>query len=149
MAAGSGLTAAADASITRTIVGVSSGAYAAPANNYCALYTTQFTASTKTGATEWLAASDTNYARQAMGAAGIGWTIAAYSNGVGVVWNNTNTITQPGVAGSVQTLFAVGFCDALTAGNIDFFVDLGTSQSVGIGVNVVLAAGTGVTFTTY
>lgn len=149
MAAGSGLTAAADTSITKTIVGVTSGAYSSPSNNYVALYTTQFTASTKSGATEWSAASDTAYARQAMGATGTGWTIAAYSNGVGVVFTNTNTITQPAVAGTGQTLFAVGFCDALTSGNIDFFADLSSSQSVAVGVSVVFTASTGISFTTY
>ena len=149
MAAGSGLTAAADASLTRTIAGVTSGAYSTPANNWVACYTTQFTAAAKAGATEWLAASDTAYARQAMGATGTGWTIAAYSSGVGVVWNNTNTITQPAVTGTAQTLSAIGFCDALTVGNINFFSDLASSASVGLGVQVILSAGTGVVYTTY
>lgn len=149
MAAGSGLTAAADASLTRTIVGVTASAYVTPTNNYVALYTTQFTAASKAGATEWTSASDTAYVRQAMGATGAGWTIAAYSSGVGVVWTNTNTITQPAVAGTSQTLFAVGFCDAASAGNIDFFADLSASQAVAIGVQVVFTASTGITFTTY
>ena len=151
MAAGSGLTATADASLTRTIVGVTSGAYSTPANNYVALYTNNMTASTKSPTTgvEWLASSDTNYARQAMGATGTGWTIAAYANGTGVVWNNSNTITQPAVAGTLQTLGSVGFCDALTAGNVDFFADLSTPVSVAVGVQVILSATTGAVFTTY
>jgi hypothetical protein len=84
-----------------------------------------------------------------MGATGAGWTIAAYANGTGVVWNNTNTITQPAVAGTGQTLFAVGFCDALTVGNIDFFADLASSVAVAVGVQVILSASTGAVFTTY
>lgn len=99
---------------------------------------------------EWLASSDTApYARQAMGAAGVGWTVAAYASGVGVVWKNTNTLTQPAVAGTAQTLFACGWMDALTAGNCMFFIDLGSSDGVGIGTNVVLTALTGAIFTTY
>lgn len=155
MAAGSGLTAASDTGITKFIVGVTTTPYTTPANNYVACYTTQFTAATKAGATEWTTASDTAYARQAMGAAGAGWTIAAYASGTGVVWSNTNTITQPAVAGTSQTLFAIGWCDTVgpTGGNIDFFADLGSSQTVNIGVSVVLASNSpgpaGITFTTY
>jgi hypothetical protein len=146
---GSGLTASSDLTLARKIIGVTTGAYVIPANNYWALYTTQFTAAAKAGATEWLAASDTAYVRQAMGTAGIGWTIAAYASGTGVVWSNTNTLTQPAVAGTAQTLFACGWCDALVAGNIDFFIDLATSVSVGIGTQVVLTASTGAIFTLY
>jgi hypothetical protein len=149
MAAGSGLTAAADSSLTLTIQGVTASAYTTPTNNYWACYTTQFTASTKSGATEWLVANDGAYARQAMGATGAGWTTAAYANGVGVVWKNTNQLTQPAVTLNNQTLFACGWCDALTSGNIDFFIDLGASQAVNIGTAVILTALTGAVFTTY
>lgn len=150
MAAGSGLTAAADLSITNTLVALASGTYGTTGGNWWACYTTQFTAATKTGATEWLAASDTApYARQAMGAAGVGWTIAAYASSTGVVWKNTNTLTQPAVAGTGQTLFACGWCDALTSGNIDYFIDLAASQAVNIGTAVILTASTGAVFTTY
>lgn len=154
MAAGSGYTAVADASITRTLVGVVSGAYTTPSTNgmYCALYTTQFTAATKAGATEWTTGSDTAYARQQMGTSpAFGWTIGAYVSGTGVQWNNTGAVTQPAVAGANQTLFSVGWVDIVTlgSGNINFFVDLTTSLSVLIGIQVVLAASNGAIFTTY
>jgi hypothetical protein len=146
---GSGLTAATDSSITKYVVGVTSGAYSTPANNYVALYSNQFTSSTKAGATEWSSASDTTYARQAMGATGSGWTIAAYVNGTGVVWSNTNAINFPAVASNAQTLYSIGFCDALTVGNINFFCDLANSGqlTVPIGFNVFILAGTGAVFT--
>lgn len=151
MAAGSGLVSAADTSITNTIIGAGSG-YTTPTNNWWALYTTQFTAAAKSGATEWTTALDTApYARQPMGASGAGWTVAAYASGVGVVWKNTNTLTQPAVAGNNQTLFACGWCDTVgpTGGNVDFFIDLGVSQAVNIGTAVILTASTGAVFTTY
>ena len=151
MAAGSGLTAPSDLTLTKTIIGAGS-AYTTPTNNWWALFTGQFTASTKALPTEWLTASDTApYARQAMGASGAGWTVAAYSNGVGVVWNNTNTLTQPAVAGSGQTLFACGWMDAVgpTGGNCNFFIDLAASQAVNVGTSVILTAATGAVFTTY
>lgn len=156
MAAGSGLTAAADASITLTLVGTTSGAYATPSTNglYCALYTTQFTAATKAGATEWSSGSDTNYARQQVGTTpSFGWTVNAYASGTGVLFTNTATITQPAVAGTGQTLFSFGFCSALTAGTIALFADLASSQVVNVGVQVIIAAyttpGTGAAFTSY
>jgi hypothetical protein len=156
MAAGSGLSAAADLTITNTIIALATNKYQDAGNdagtgaNWWALYTTQFTAATKAGATEWLAASDTApYARQPMGAAGVGWTVTAYASGVGVVWKNTNTLTQPAVLGAGQTLFAIGFCNAVTAGVVDTFIDLGASQAVNIGTAVILTAATGAVFTTY
>ena len=83
--------------------------------------------------------------------AGAGWTVTAYASGTGVVWNNTNTLTQPAVAGTAQTLYSCGWCDTVgpTGGNINFFIDLGSSDGVGIGTNVVLTALTGAIFTTY
>jgi hypothetical protein len=87
-----------------------------------------------------------------MGAGGIGWTIAAYSSGVpGVVYNNINQLTQPAVAGTAQTLFACGWCDTVgpTGGNINFFIDLASADTVGIGTQVVLSASTGAVFTLY
>lgn len=156
--AGSGITAAADLALTRTVVGVTSGAYVTPTNNWVALYSTQFTAQAKAGATEWTTASDTApYARVAMGAAGAGWTIAAYVSGTGVVFSNTNQITFTAVAGNAQTLYAVGWCDSVgpTGGNVDFFVDLANNAqlSVPITVQVVLkataGANVGAQFTTF
>lgn len=158
MAAGSGLTAVVDASITRTLVGAAAGTYAAPALGamWCSLYTNNMTASLKSPATgvEWLTSSDTNYARQPLGTGGTntsGWTINAYSNGVGVVFTNFATLTQPAVAGAQQFLGSVGFADTVgpTGGNIDLFADLNTVQTVNVGVQVVLTATTGVSFTTY
>lgn len=158
MAAGSGLTATVDASITRTLVGAASGTYVLPVSGamWCSLYTNNFTASTKSPATgvEWLTSSDTNYVRQSLGTGGTntsGWTINAYSNGVGVVFTNFATLTQPAVAGTAQTLGAVGFVDSAgpTGGNVDLFADLLTPQTVNTSVQVVLTATTGVSFTTY
>lgn len=158
MAAGSGLTAQTDLSLTKTLVGVSSGAYSPPANNWVALFTTQFTAAAKAGATEWLVSSDTTpYARQPQGAAGSGWTINAYTSGTGVFWTSNAQTTQPAVQGNAQTLYAVGWCDSVgpTGGNVNFFADLptGSSQPVAIGQQVIIAVysgpGTGASFTTF
>jgi hypothetical protein len=155
MAAGSGLTAAADLTVTNTLIALATNKYqdagndAGTGGNWWACYTTQFTASTKSGATEWLVANDGAYARQPMGAAGVGWTVTAYANGTGVVWKNTNQLTQPAVTSNNQTLFACGWCNALTAGVVDYFIDLGVSQAVNIGTAVILTAATGAVFTTY
>ena len=72
-------------------------------------------------------------------------------DGTGVVWKNTNTLTQPAVVGSGQTLFACGWCDVITAGsgNVGLFIDLAASQAVNIGTAVILTASTGAVFTTY
>ena len=158
MAAGSGLTAAADLTITNTLIALATNKYQDAGNdagtgaNWWSIYTTQFTLALKAGATEWTTALDTTpYARQAMGAAGIGWTVAAYASSTGVVWKNTNTLTQPAVAGNNQTLFAVGFCNTIgpTGGVVDLFIDLGVSQAVNIGTAVILTAATGAVFTTF
>lgn len=148
MAAGSGLTAAADLTIAKTIV-AQSGGYGSTGANWVALYTTQFTAAAKAGATEWLASSDTSYARQAMGASGAGWTMGSYVSATGVAFNNNAQVQFPAVSGNAQTLFSVGFCDALTAGNIDLFSDLATSVAVALGVNVQFNANTDIVFTIY
>jgi len=123
---------------------------------WCSLYTNNFTAASKSPATgvEWLTSSDTAYARQSLGTSGTntsGWTINAYASGTGVVFTNFATLTQPAVAGTAQTSGAVGFTDTVgpTGGNVDLFVDLGTPQAVAVGVQVVLSATTGVSFTTY
>jgi len=154
MAAGSGFTAAADASISRTIVGVTSGAYSTPSTNgmYAGCFNTQFTAAAKAGATEWTTASDGSYARQQMGVStAFGWSIAAYVNSTGVVWNNSNTITFPAVTLNNQSLAALGWIDVVTlgSGNINFFYDLSAALSVNIGSNVILNPSTGAVFTTY
>ncbi len=149
MAASSGLTAAATGTLVNTIVGLGSG-YTTPTNNWWALFTNQFSAATKAASTgvEWLVGSDTAYARQAMGATGAGWTIVAWATGVGTQFKNTNTLTQPAVTGTAQTLFACGWMDTVgpTGGNCDFFIDLTSSDGVGIGTNVVLTALTGAIF---
>jgi hypothetical protein len=148
MAAGSGLTAAADLTVTKTLI-AASGGYGTTGANWVAIYTTQFTAAAKSGATEWTSASDTTYARQAMGASGAGWTVGSYVSATGVAFNNTNQIQFAAVATNAQTLFSVGFCDALTAGNIDLFSDLASSSSVAIGIQVQFNATTDIIFTTY
>jgi hypothetical protein len=157
MAAGSGLTAGVDLGVTNQLIALATLKVSdtnAAGGNWWGLCTNQLTAAAKTVATgvEWLTSSDTApYARQAMGAAGVGWTVAAYASGVGVVWKNTNTLTQPAVAGTAQTLFACVWFDTVgpTGGNGVFFIDLASSDGVGIGTNVVLTALTGAIFTTY
>jgi len=148
MAAGSGLTAAADLTVARTLVAQASG-YSATGANWVALYTTQFTAAAKAGATEWTSASDTSYARQAMGASGAGWTMGAYVSATGVAFNNNAQVQFPAVSGNAQTLFSVGFCDALTSGNIQLFSDLANSNAVALNVNVQFNANTDIVFTIY
>lgn len=150
MAAGSGLTAAADLTVARTLVAQASG-YSATGANWVALFTTQFTAAAKAGATEWSSASDTTYARQAMGASGAGWTMGSYVSATGVAFNNTNQIQFPAVATTAQNLYSTGFCDALTAGNIQLFSDLpGVSATpVAIGIQVQYNATTDIIFTVY
>lgn len=161
MAAGSGLTAAVDLTLTKTIVGATGG-YTAPSAGamWVALFTNNFTAAAKSPTTgvEWLTSSDTNYARQSMGTGGTGtsgWTINAYASGTGVLFTNFAATTQPAVAGTAQQLGAVGFADTVgpTGGNIDLFADLATPQAVAVGVQVIIAAytgaGTGAAFTTY
>lgn len=142
MAAGAGLTAAADATLANTIVGKGGGYSSPTTNNWVGCFSTQFTASTKAGATEWTTGSDTAYARVPMGAAGAGWTIGAYVSASGVTFTNTNTLTGPTVAGANQTLFSIGVLDTVgpTGGNVDFFADLSTSLSVNIGATVILPA---------
>ena len=159
MAAGSGWTAGADTRITNTVVGASGG-YVSPTTNgmYCALYSTQFTAAAKSGATEYTTTGYSTYARQQMGATSpFGWTINAYASGTGVLWTNTSTITFPAVpvGGTTQTFFALGWVDVVTlgSGNINFFIDSASSVSQPVGVSVLLSAysgaGTGAAFTTY
>lgn len=162
MAAGAGLTAAADASITKTLVGTTSGAYTTPSTNglYVTLHSTQFTAATKAGGTEWTTASDTApYARVQLGTTpSFGWTIASYSSTnvsgfstPGVLFSNTAQVTFTAVAGNNQTLFSVGFNDGAgpTGGNFNLFADLSASVAVNIGIQVIFAASTGIQFVTY
>ena len=143
MAAGQGLTAVADLAIVNTII-AKSGQYGSSTggnttgSNWIGLSSTQLT-TTKAiaNATEWTAASDTApYARVAMGASGAGWTLTAFVANTGVQINNTNQLQFLGVAGTAQTLNSVLFCDALTAGNIDWFYDLSSPQAVAIGIVV-------------
>jgi len=155
MAAGSGFTAAVDLTITKTLVGAASGTFTPPSGGamWCSLYSTQFTAAAKAGATEWTTGSNTNYARQSLGTGGTatsGWTINAYSSGTGVVFTNFATLTQPAPSSS-QTLNAFGFCDSAgpTGGNIVIFADSASPQTVNTGVQVIIAATTGAVFTTY
>jgi len=153
-AAGNGLTAQTDGSITNTLIG-KAGGYTSPTNNWVGCFTGNFTAAAKSAATavEWLVANDGAYARQAMGASGAGWTVNAYLSGTGVVWTNTNTITQPAVTLNAQTLGAIGLMDSVgpTGGNANFFIDVASPLSVAVGVNVILSGGgsPGLTFTTY
>jgi hypothetical protein len=72
-----------------------------------------------------------------MGASGAGWTVNAYVSATGCVfWNNT-TFNFPAVTSNAQVLQCVGFCDALTSGNIQLFSDLPTpGDNVAIGIQV-------------
>lgn len=145
---GNGVSAAADSTLVNTIIG-KSGGYTSPANTYFACYNSEFSNSSKAGATEWTTTSNPAYARVPMGASGAGWTVAAYVNGTGVSWSNTNAVFQPPVQTNSQTLWSLGFCDALTAGNVDFFVDLNDAMTIAVGFCVLLPASTGVVLTLY
>jgi hypothetical protein len=155
MAAGSGLTATADNLAAITFVaktgGFSTGSPATSTGaNWVSLYTNQGTAASKAPSSEWTSASDTSYARQAMGAAGAGWTIGAYVSATGVAFNNNAQVQFPAVSGNAQTLNCVGFCDAITAGNIILFSDTSTANiGVALGVNVQFNATTDIVFTVY
>lgn len=151
MPAGSGLTAAADLSVANTLLAKASGGYSTTGANWVALYTTQFQSTAKAGGVEWSAASDTSYVRQAMGAAGAGWTVNAYVTSTGVMFQNTNQVLFPAVATTAQNLYSVGFCDALTAGNIQLFSDLpgAAATPVALGIQVQFNALTDIQFTVY
>ena len=150
---GSGLTAAADASIVKYTVGVVSGAYTVPTNLFLALFSTQFTNGAKAGATEWTTSSDPAYARTVMGAnPTASWTIAAYASGTGVVFKNTNGIAAPTVTTNNQTCYSLGFCLASTVGvtDIQLYIDMPNNSAliIDIGYFVYLPALTGAIFTT-
>jgi len=151
---GSGLTAAADSSVSIYVVGQTSGAYVSPSNLYFACFSTQFTNGTKAGANEWTVAGNPSYARTVMGAnPTASWTIAAYASGTGVVFKNTNGVGCPAVQSSTHTFYAMGFCSSSTVGTVDIqlFIDLPNNGSLAIDVGdyVYLPALTGAIFTTY
>ena len=148
MAAGNGLTAYGDTAIVKTLIALATNKFqdSGGGANWIALYATQFTVAAKAGATEWTSGSDTSYARVAVGAAGVGWTIVAWA-ATGTVFNNTSQLAFAAVSGTAQTLFSVGFCDALTAGNIAWFADLASSQAVALGIIVQFNAATDIIFT--
>jgi len=150
---GSGLTATADASITKYVVGVTSGAYVPPTNLYLACFSSQFSNGPKAGATEWTTSSNPAYARTVMGAnPTASWTIAAYASGTGVVFKNTNAVSGPAVTGNNQSCYSLGFCLASTVGvtDIQLFIDMPNdiALSIPIGFYVYLPALTGAIFTT-
>lgn len=149
-AAGSGLTAYGDTAMIKTLIALATNKFqdSGGGANWIALYSTQFTLATKAGAVEWTAASDTfPYARVAMGAAGTGWIINAFVGGTGTMIQNVSQVAFGAVAGNAQTLFSVGFCDALTAGNVAWFADLGSIQPVAIGIIVQFNSQTDINFT--
>jgi hypothetical protein len=148
MAAGSGLTAYGDTAIVKTLVALATNKFqdSGGGANWIALYSLQGTVATKTPTSEWTSGSDTAYARVAVGAAGIGWTIVAWAS-TGTVFNNTSQLAFAAVTGAAQTLFSVGFCDAVTAGNIAWFADLGSTQAVALGIIVQFNAATDIIFT--
>jgi hypothetical protein len=151
MAAGNGLTSVKDTEITKQLIATAAGKFSdnsAAGANWIGLSSTQVT-TTKVAAnfTEWTSGSDGSYARIAMGAAGAGWSLAAFVTGTGVVMSNTSQLAFAAVTSNAQTLFSVGFFDALTSGILDWFADLGSSQAVAIGIIVQFNASTDINLT--
>jgi hypothetical protein len=146
--AANGLTAYGDTAIVKTLIALATNKFqdSGGGANWIALYSTAFTVATKAGATEWTVGSDTAYARVAVGAAGIGWTIVAWAS-TGTVFNNTSQLAFAAVTGTAQTLFSVGFCDAITTGNVAWFADLASLQAVALGIIVQFNAATDIIFT--
>src|SRR6266403_3634614 len=146
MAAGNGVTSVKDTEVAKQIIALASGKYSdnsAAGANWIGLSSTHVTTTKVAGNfTEWTSGSDGSYARIAMGAAGVGWTIAAFVTGTGVVLSNTSQLAFAAVTSNAQTLFSVGFFDALTVGNLDWFADLSSSQAVAIGIIVQFNAST-------
>ena len=146
--AANGLTAYGDTAIVKTLIALATNKFqdSGGGANWIALYSTVFGAATKAGATEWTSGSDTTYARIAVGAAGVGWTITAWAS-TGTVFQNTSQLAFAAVATTAQSLFSVGFCDALTAGNVAWFADLAAMQAVAIGIIVQFNSLTDIVFT--
>jgi hypothetical protein len=144
--AGQGLTSAQDLTLANTILGIASP-YTSPSTNgiYLGTSNTQVT-TTKVAAnfTEWLIASDTNYARSNISITG--WTLTAFATGVGVIYNNTAQIQMATVAGAGQTLQSVGAWSALTSGTLLWFFDV-ISVGVAVGIFVQFNALTDVQLT--
>lgn len=150
MAAGNGFSAYADTAMIKTFIALAAGKFqdAGGGSNWVGLATGNCTVATKAIATgvEWLVSSDTTYARQAMGAAGIGWTVVAWAS-TGTVMNNTNAIAFPGVATNAQTLGSVCFFDAITVGNMTWFMDIASPGGVGLTIVVNFIAAVDIIFT--
>ncbi|MBP7735971.1 MAG: hypothetical protein KA369_08365 [Spirochaetes bacterium] len=103
------------------------GAYSPPSARYLALFTVA--PSSTGGGTE---CADANYARQSIG------TFNAATDADPAAGTNNAAVTFPAMAAS-QTIVAVGIFDALTGGNLLFWVL--ASFTAGVGVQVQFAAG--------
>jgi hypothetical protein len=129
----SGLSAGQDLALMNHQVGISQNTI--PGFIYISLHTAQL-GNNKVAASEWTTVNS-GYARILAGTNGSGigagaWSVAAFANGTGVVATNATQVAFPAASGSAYpiTLFAVGFFSAITAGNLLFFADLATSQSI-------------------
>lgn len=108
---------------------------AAPANLYVGLFLTTPTANTGSG-TE---VSGSSYARQAV--ASSAWsTISQNADTIHDQISNSNAITFPAVTTTGYTVVGVGIYDALTVGNLLFYIAV-TSQAVAVGNQYSIASG--------
>ena len=104
------------------------------ANTYVGLFSTTPTANTASG-TE---ISGSSYARQAV--ASTAWSaITQNADTIHDQISNSNAITFPAVTTTGYTVAGVGIWDALTAGNLLFYVAV-TSQAVAVGNQYQIAA---------
>jgi hypothetical protein len=149
----SGLSSPADTSVLSTILGFTSGTYAGGTIVAISLHTAQL-GTAKVTASEWTT-TNSGYARIYAGTSGTGggtnnWTLAAFVAGTGVVASNKTQVSFPAATGSAYpiTLFSVGFWDNLTvgSGNLDWFADLASSQSIALNIIVAFFVGD-ITFT--
>ena len=111
--------------------------YTMPTVITISLHTAQL-GTAKVSASEWTT-TNSGYARIYAGTNGTGigsasWSVAAFVSGTGVIATNATQVSFPAASGSAYpiTLYSVGFWNNITvgSGNLLFFADLGTSQSI-------------------
>lgn len=117
--------------------------FSPPSTLYVALLTaTPTDASTGSTITE---VSGGNYARQSIASLATNWKstqgdTSSASSGTGGTTSNVNAISWTGVTWS-GTVTSIAICDALTSGNVLFWGDVTTPQTVASGNSVTLAVG--------
>ena len=133
-----GFSAGYDTALIKQVLGFASGGLALPAHVEAALFKTAVFGTAKVVGTEWTTSDSTAYARVDIGIDSTNWNVAAFVAGTGTV--ATNAIQKAFaayVAGAAsQSIFTVGFMDAASGGNLQFFADLAASISVSAGIIV-------------